>query len=389
MRFPTKDGKIDYDAAEKLLLKAADLGVNYFDTAYIYHDGESESVVGRVFAENGIRDKIKIATKLPLFKIKKAEEFDKIFDDQLKKLRTDYVDYYLLHSIMGLSQYEKFKAMGVLEWAERQVANGKIKNLGFSYHGNKDEFLQILEDYDWKFVQIQYNYLDENFQAGKAGLYRAKELGIPVVVMEPLQGGNITNKLPDDVKKFWENTSPKRSLAEWGLKWVWNQEGVSLLLSGMSNMEQLTENCAVASDSPVGCLGENELEYYAKAKLLLSSLNKIPCTACQYCVPVCPKHINIPACFTNYNKKFANEKNKEKKIFERVKRSVLLYVNHMSDTKASTKSPSPAASCISCRSCERHCPQGIKISEELKKVAKELEGPFFSLVKIGGKFILK
>ncbi|MDR1940109.1 MAG: aldo/keto reductase [Clostridiales bacterium] len=390
MRFPLKNGKIDYEETKKLLQTAVGLGVNYFDTAYVYHNGESEEVVGRFFDESGLRKKVKIATKLPLFSIKRAGEFEELFKTQLKKLRTDYVDYYLLHSITGLSQYEKFKKMGVLDWAKAHIDDGSIKNLGFSYHGTKDDFMKILDDYDWGFVQIQYNYLDENFQAGKEGLRRANKLGIPVIIMEPLQGGNITDKLPAHVREYWQSLEPKRTLADWALRWVWNDEGVLLLLSGMSTLKQLTENCETASTAVAGGLSAAELEYFGRAKILLSSTKKIPCTACQYCVPVCPKHIDIPGCFTDYNKKFAERQNKSKdKLTQKIKRKAMPYVNHMISTGAIGESPALASSCIACKSCERHCPQGIKISDELKNVVKELEGPFFSLIKIGGRFVLK
>ena len=246
MRFTTKGGKIDIDKAEKEIMLAFENGVNYYDTAYIYPG--SEVALGQIVERNGIRDKIKIATKLPQYLVgNNSKALDKYFEEEKKRLRTDYVDYYLMHHLTDISGWNRLKAVGAREWLEEKRSKGEIRNIGFSYHGDTDGFLEILNDYDWDFCQIQYNYMDENTQAGLTGLKAAAAKGVPVVIMEPLRGGTLA-KLPEGAQKIVDKDGKGRSPAEWAFRWLWNQPEVTCVLSGMNSTEMVEENCRTASD---------------------------------------------------------------------------------------------------------------------------------------------
>ncbi|MBO7401581.1 MAG: aldo/keto reductase, partial [Lachnospiraceae bacterium] len=291
MRFPQKGGRIDMIETEREIMEAYRLGINYYDTAYIY--GGSEAAVGEILEKNGIRDKIKIATKLPQYLVSSNVALDRYFSEQLSRLRTDYVDYYLMHHLTDVAMWEKLKKVGVIDWIKEKKASGAIRNIGFSYHGNTDGFLKILNDYDWDMCQIQYNYYDEFSQAGVSGLKAAAEKGIPVVIMEPLRGGKLVKMLPESAKKEMEKTGRGWSPAEWGFRWLYNQPEVTVVLSGMNSMDMVRENCRVASETKAGSLDEKDLETLKNVTKCIKENEKVGCTGCRYCMP-CPKGVDIP-----------------------------------------------------------------------------------------------
>ena len=264
MRFPqnsTNYADINQPEAIKLIRYAIDNGVNYIDTAYVYHDGQSEVVVGKALAD-GYREKVKIATKMPVFSVEKKEDLDTIFETQLKRLQTDSIDFYLLHALMKPT-WEKVKQLEIIEWAENKIAQGQIDHLGFSFHDEYEVFKEIIDSYDgWSFCQIQYNYLDEHYQAGKAGLQYAAQKGLGVVVMEPLAGGMLAVKPPAEIQHEWDRTGKKRTPADWALQWIWNQPEVTTLLSGMNAMSQVDENLESAQNSNPNTLTPPELVHY-------------------------------------------------------------------------------------------------------------------------------
>lgn len=369
MRFPTKGNAIDEVAAEQLIVSAIEQGVNYFDTAYIYHRGKSESFLGKVLAK-GYRDQVKIATKLAHYMIRTSADIEKMFATQLERLQTDRIDYYLIHMLCDLEAWDRLKALGIEEWIAEKKAKGKIINIGFSYHGGKSEFIKLIDAYPWEFCQIQYNFLDENNQAGKSGLLYATEKKIPVFVMEPLRGGKIINRLPEEVSTIWDRATPKRTPADWALRWVWNHSEVTLLLSGMGASQQLDENVRSASEAEPNALLPQELELFNKVKAILKSKTKVDCTACGYCMP-CPQGVDIPTCFSQYNDRYLIGKKGSK-------------AKYMQNTGAYSIKPSYASLCIECGKCEKHCPQHIEIIKSLKDVKKEMEGiaiPILKLIK--------
>jgi len=374
MRLPRKGNAIDEEESEKLIVSAIERGVNYFDTAYIYQNGKSEIVLGKILAK-GYRDKVNIATKIPPFMVRKTSDFDRIFNTQLQRLQTTTIDYYLIHMLMDVATWERLKALGVLEWIAHKKANGQIRNIGFSFHGTKQEFVNIVDAYDWDFCQIQYNFIDEFNQAGKSGLLHAISKGIPVIVMEPLRGGKIVNGLPKEVDAIWKKMTPERSVVEWALRWVWDQPQVLLLLSGMSTQQQVDENIRIANETEPNTLSPQELSLFDQARDIIREKTKVPCTACGYCMP-CPYGVDIPAVFAAYNDKYLNNK------------GLSATFTYMQNTGAMTKHPAYASLCQSCHLCESHCPQSIMISERMKEVKAELEGPFFKpIVYFGSKFM--
>ena len=367
MRFPRKNGKINMAVTERLILQAIDAGVNYFDTAYIYPG--SEAAVGEILAKNNLRSKVNIATKLPHYLIKTREGLDKLFNEELRRLQTDHVDYYLMHMLNDIASWQRLQKLGIEDWIAEKKKSGAIRQIGFSYHGNTDMFLKILGAYDWEFCQVQYNYLDEHSQAGRKGVEQAHAMGIPVIIMEPLRGGRLVNLLPEKAKKCFEDYPVKRSAAEWGLRWLWDQESVTVVLSGMGEETMLRENLAVASAVHPGELGEAERELYTRVIRAINESVKVGCTGCGYCQP-CPKGVDIPATFAAYNRWYGEEK----------------FGAHMDYLKCTTlrKNASAASNCIGCGKCEAHCPQGIAIRDELKSAQKVLEPP---LMKAAQKFI--
>ena len=360
MRFARKGGAIDMAEAERELLAAIDGGVNYFDTAYIYPG--SEAAVGEIFKKNGVREKIHIATKLPHYLIKSREGMEKMFAEQLRRLQTDYIDYYLMHMLTDVQTWEKQKKLGILDFLEEKKASGAIRQIGFSYHGNSDMFIKLLDAYDWDFCQIQYNYMDEHSQAGRRGLEYAKSKEIPVIIMEPLRGGKLVNLLPEGAKEEFEKHSAGYTPAQWAFRWLWDQEGVTCVLSGMNSMEMLRENIETAATVRAGELGEQEKEMFARVVKAINAKMKVGCTGCGYCMP-CPGGVDIPGTFAAYNRRYSEGK------FAGLR-------EHFMCTAARQDSTA-AYNCIGCGKCEKHCPQGIEIRKMLKAASKELEGPIY------------
>ncbi|MDR3020850.1 MAG: aldo/keto reductase [Treponema sp.] len=372
MRFPRTLGRIDMSKAEEMIMRSIDRGVNYFDTAWIYPG--SEETLGLIFAKNNAREKVFIATKLPLVMVKKPEDFDRFFSQSLERLKTDYIDYYMMHMLMDFDQWTKLKDMGIEDWILQKKKSGQIKQIGFSFHGSGNEFLKILDDYDWEFCLIQYNYSDENFQAGVKGL-RAAAAKMPVMIMEPLLGGKLATGLPKDAVKIFRNANADLSPAGWALNWVWNQSEVTLLLSGMSNMEQLEENLLLAETASVGMHGETEKTVYENVLNSVRRAFKVPCTGCNYCMP-CPVGVNIPGAFTAYNASY----------YMGYVAGMHQFITSAGFTSEKGSSPSQ---CIKCGKCEPNCPQHISIIKELKKVERRMEPLFIKFIGVCTRAFLK
>ena len=364
MRFSQKAGRVELEKTEKEILAAYEAGVNYYDTAYIYPG--SEAALGEILERNQIRDKVNIATKLPHYMIKSKDDAEKYFREELRRLRTDHVDYYLMHMLTDVKTWERLKSLGIDTWLKEKVASGAIRQVGFSYHGNSDMFCQLIDANDWDFCQIQYNYLDEHSQAGRKGLHHAAKKGIPVVIMEPLRGGRLVNNLPEKAQKLFRDFEIKRTPAEWAFRWLWNQPEVTCVLSGMNSLEMVRENVKNAADAKVGEFGEKEETLIRSVVEAINEKMKVGCTGCGYCMP-CPKKVDIPGTFSAYNKRYTDSKF----------RSLIEYVMCTALRKDSTS----AANCVECGLCEKHCPQGIKIRQELKNARKELEGPIYQIAK--------
>jgi predicted aldo/keto reductase-like oxidoreductase len=346
------DSRIDEAEAQKMIDRALELGINYFDTAYGYHNGQSEPFVGRALSE--VRDEVYIATKLPIWLIEKPEDCLRIFNEQLTRLQTDHIDFYLMHGL-NARNWKKIQNMDIMSFVDDILSEGKVKFVGFSFHDNVKVFKEIADGFNWSFCQIQYNYYDENYQAGREGLEYAAAKGMGIIVMEPLRGGKLTNNLPPDIQKMFDAAEPKRSPAESGLRWVWNHPEVSTTLSGMSNMDQLVENARIANNAEMNSLSTEELEFIGQIKEKLKELMKIDCTACAYCMP-CPNGVDIPTNFSIYNDIF---------LFGDDRMSKMRYNRFMAPEVT-------AANCAECGDCEEVCPQQIPVSKELKKVHERL-----------------
>jgi predicted aldo/keto reductase-like oxidoreductase len=358
MRLPVIDNEqtnVDEPEAIRMIRYAIDHGVNYLDTAYPYHGGNSERIVGKAL-KDGYRERMKLATKMPVRMVESADDFDRIFKEQLERLQTDKIDFYLLHGLNGRS-WPKARDLGVLSWAEGKMAAGYFDYLCFSFHDDLDAFKEIVDAYDWTMCQIQYNYMDIETQAGREGVEYAANKGLAIVVMEPLRGGKLGQQ-PEPVMKVWEDAPQKRSPAEWALLWVLDQPEISVALSGMSTMEQVVENVAVASRSAPGILTEEELALYNRVREAYQGLSPIPCTACGYCMP-CPNGVDIPRNFQIYN-------------------DAVMYndmrMGRFSYRGGRIEEEQRADQCTECSECVDACPQEIPIPEWLKKVHEEL-GP--------------
>jgi len=358
MRFPNDEALV-----EKQILYAVENGVNFFDTAYIYKD--SEATLGRVLKKLNLREKIKLSTKLPHYFIKKYEDLDKIFYKQLERLQTDYIDYYFMHMLTDVNVWKRLAGLGILKWIDEKKASGQIKNVGFSYHGGKDEFIKLADIYPWEFCMIQYNYLDEHRQAGKSGLSYAASKGIPVFIMEPLRGGRLVNNLPKEIISLFEKAHIKRTPAEWALRWVWNHPEVTCVLSGMNSLEMVGENISVASNVCENEFTQEEHELFEKVKKIMSDKTRVPCTGCNYCMP-CPRGVDIPTCLSCYN-------NIE------IEGKFPAIIKYMMQTSFKSK-PQIASLCNKCGKCEKHCPQKIEIRKELASTSKALEKFWFKPV---------
>jgi len=346
MRLPILDedrSRIDEPEAIRMLRYAFDQGVNYVDTAYPYHKGNSEIVVGKAL-QDGYREKVRLATKLPCWEVKGYDDFDRLLNEQLGKLQTDHIDFYLLHAL-NKDSWKKMHDLNVLQWAEGAIADGRIRHLGFSFHDEYEVFQEIIDAYDrWTFCQIQHNYMDIENQAGTRGLRYAASKGLAVVIMEPLLGGKLVNP-PEPIQAIWDTAPKKRTPADWALQWLWNQPEVSVVLSGMSTMEQVEQNVASAAASGVGALTAEELALFDQVRKKYNQLCPIPCTKCNYCMP-CPNGVDIPRNFEIYNQGV---------MYNRPEDSREEYKGMEEEKRASA--------CIQCRECEEKCPQGILISE--------------------------
>lgn len=353
MRFSRKGTGIDMDKAEKEIMTAYNSGVNYFDTAYIYPG--SEACLGEIVEKNGIRNNINIATKLPQYLIKGRGAIDRYFNEQLKRLRTDYIDYYLMHMLTDIEAWNSLVNLGIREWIEEKKATCEIKQIGFSFHGNTEMFIKILNAYDWDFAQIQYNYMDETSQAGRDGLLAANEKKIPVIIMEPLRGGRLVNALPEKAKKLISDNG--FTPAELAFRWLWDQREVTCVLSGMNSLEMVEENCKIADSMELGGLNENDFSLIDDVKKIISETTRVPCTGCSYCMP-CPQGVDIPAAFRCYNAMYSESKSAGRSEYMQ--------------TVVLRKEKAIPSLCVSCGKCEKHCPQHIKIIEELKKADRAL-----------------
>lgn len=372
MRFTKKMNVIDFEKAEKEILHAIEKGVNYFDTAYIYPG--SEDTLGKILEKNNCRDKVYLATKLPQYLMRSTSAINKTFEEQLSRLRTDYIDYYLMHMFTDVSEWENLQKLGIEEWIADRKADGKIKNIGFSYHGESDMFTKILDVYDWDFCLIQYNYLDEYSQAGRRGLMAAAERGIPVFIMEPLRGGKLVN-IPSKAKEILNKSEKKYTPAELGLRWLWNQPEVTCVLSGMNSIEMVDENIRIASDMEENSFTEEDFEVIDQVKAIIKEKEKVGCTSCRYCMP-CPKGVDIPSVFYYYNLMHM-----EKKFASRIE---------FAQAMALRKNPGFASQCIDCGKCELHCPQHIKIREVLKDADKALRPLYFKVaLEVVRKIVVK
>jgi len=356
MRLPCNGGpeKVDEALAVRMIRAAIDAGVNYVDTAYPYHGGKSEVVLGKALAD-GYRQKVKLADKMPMWLLKQPPDLNRIFDEQLQRLQTDHIDLYLLHSL-SRPTWKKARELGALEWAERKVAEGRIQWIGFSFHDEGAAFKEIVDGWDaWTFCMIFYNYASEAVQAGTEGLRYAASKGLGVSVMEPLMGGNLVNP-PPAVKSLWDKAPKSRTPADWALQWVWNKPEVSAVLSGMSSMAQVQENLASADRSSVGSLSSLEVDLVREVAAAYEKLRPIPCTQCGYCMP-CPSGVNIPRVLDVYNKSVAfsnpGEANREFGFFKPTER---------------------AGSCAECKECEAKCPQEVPVHEWMKRISAEFGG---------------
>ncbi len=373
MRFTKKGNSIDLDKADREIMAAYEAGVNYYDTAYIYSG--SEEAIGQIFEKHGIRDKINIATKLPQFMIGSRAALDKYFNEELTRLRTDYIDYYLMHHMTDVAMWEKLKQVGILDWIAEKKASGAIRNIGFSYHGNTENFLKILDDYDWDFCQIQYNYLDEVAQAGRKGLQAAAAKGVAVMIMEPLRGGKLVNMLPQGALDAMKKSGRTWSSAEWGLRWLYDQKEVTVVLSGMNSLDMVRENCRIASEAAPGEMTEADFAVLEDVKKMILEKEKVGCTGCRYCMP-CPKGVDIPGIFRCYNTMYTESKSEGRFQF--------------AQTVGLTREPAFASQCIKCGKCEQHCPQNIPIREKLVEADKALRPlPYKVGINLVRKFMFR
>ena len=354
MRFTRKGSGIDYEKAEKEVLLAIEKGINYFDTAYIYPG--NEECLGWILEKNHCRDKVNIATKLPQYLLRSAAAIDKTFREELSRLRTDHIDYYLMHMFTDYAEWVRLQNLGIEPWIVQQKEEGRIRYIGFSYHGDTEMFLKILDAYDWDFCQIQYNYLDEHTQAGRTGLQAAAKKGIPVIIMEPLRGGKLVN-LPEQAKQVLSSHGKGYTPAELGLRWLWNQPEVTCVLSGMNSEEMVNENIRIASDAEPGHLTEEDMEIVAQIRQIIRQREKVGCTGCRYCMP-CPKGVDIPGNFHYYNLMYMEKKSSARKEFAR--------------NMGLRKEPGFATQCVGCGLCEKHCPQHLPIRQKLKEADRDL-----------------
>ncbi len=381
MRLPTRVGGpasslIDAPRAKAQIVSAIERGVNYIDTANPYHLGASESFLGEhILSDPGLRQRVHIATKLPCMRIKVAEAMESILAKQLEKLRVERIDYYLLHALDGPT-WDRMVSLGVIEFMERIVAEGRVRRMGFSFHGRKDDFIRIVDAYDFDFVQVQYNILDERYQAGIEGIEHAHARGMGVVVMEPLRGGSLVGKIPKPVQRIYDEATIQRSPADWALRWIWNNPMVTVVLSGMNVEEHVDENIRIAGESLPGGMSEAELAMVERVRSTYRELLQVDCTGCAYCMP-CPAGIDIPAAFKNLNNRH---------LFGWLEPTLF----HAAYLGVQTPDGQPhwTSSCTDCGRCERKCPQHLPIREHFQQVQRELEGPLVKSIAWAGRLVV-
>ncbi len=364
MRFTQKGNRIDLEKAEQELMEAIRGGVNYLDTAYIYNG--SEEALGEILERNHCRDDINLATKLPHYMICSVSGAEKLFQEQLSRLKTDHIDYYLMHMLNDVKTWDHLMELGIGDWIREKIQNGQIRNIGFSFHGSTENFKKLLDAYDWDFCQIQYNYLDEYAQAGREGLTYAGEKGIPVIIMEPLRGGRLVNLISEDTKKLISSSGMFSSPADLAFRWLWDQPQVTCVLSGMNSLKMVRENLASADLAQPGSFTEKEFQLVDQVKQEINRKMMVGCTGCRYCMP-CPNGVDIPMAFHCYNLNHT----------EGHKSGAWEYTQ----STAMRKETSSASQCVGCGRCEQHCPQQIPIREKLKEAAKELETPKYKVIK--------
>ena len=356
--------KIDMEKTEKVVLSAIESGVNYFDTAYVY--GGSEAALGEIIHKNAVREKIYLATKLPHQQCKSYADFDRIFSEQCERLHTDYIDYYLIHNLSAVAGWDALVKLGIEGWIAEKKSSGQIRRIGFSFHGAQNEFMALLDAYPWEFCQIQYNYMNENYQAGRAGLLKAHKMGLSVIVMEPLLGGKLATGLPKKAAALLKDADSELTPAGWAMRWLWNQPEVTVVLSGMNSEEQLRENVKTAESAAPNMLTDDQTAIYPQVVSIFRESYKVPCTGCNYCMP-CPHQVNIPGCFAAYNTSYAVG----------LIAGFTLYAT-------STGSIHPdenfgPESCVKCGQCEKKCPQHIPIMKSLEDVHRRMEPFWFKL----------
>jgi len=365
MRFPRKNGQIDVKKAEQQVYEAIEKGVNYFDTAYNYPG--SEETLGKILKKED-RKKVKIATKIALPSVKSREDIDKLFEKQLKRLQTDYVDYFLIHNLGSIGEWEEYKQLGILNFIKQEQKNGRIINFGFSFHGNIVNFKKIVDDYNWDCAMIQYNYLDDKYQAGKEGLDYAASKGLGIIIMEPLKGGLLVDKLPNEAKEIINNYEVKKSPGAWGLSFVGDNPNVNVILSGMNDEKIIEENLNLFKEFKANSLTDNDKNMLNSVKEEINKAMAVSCTNCGYCIP-CPQKIDIPMCFSFYN---------DKVMFGTINSRAMYLFNTFKNASASA--------CTKCGTCEKKCPQNIPIMEELENVDKQMDNFFLRII---GKLVMK
>lgn len=352
MRLPeTENGQINEPEAIDIIRSAIDAGVNYVDTAFGYHNGQSEGLVGKAL-KDGYREKVLLADKMPIWLAKDEEHMKEMFQTQLERLDTDYIDMYLVHSV-NKPNWKRIKKLNLMPFLEEMKAAGKIKHIGFSFHDSYELFEEVLDSYPWEFCQIQLNYMDKDIQAGVKGLKLAAEKGLSVIIMEPLKGGKLTTGIPPTVQELWDNAPVKRTPAEWGFKWLANMPEVTLILSGMSSREQLQQNIATVSAADLNVLSDEERELIDKVSDEYNRLIKYSCTGCEYCLP-CPQKLKIPDLIDTLN---------EWNIYGQNPATKMEYVEWVPEGRH-------ASDCISCKACEKKCPQGLPIAQIMKETSE-------------------
>ncbi len=363
MRFPRKAGRIDEEETQKLIRYSIRHGVNYFDTAYIYPG--SEQVLGRILAKDGLRDKVCITTKLPHYLIRSVEDAEDKFRKQLDRLQTDHVDNYLMHMLPDVEIWDKLVRMGIGQWLQEKKQQGQIRRVGFSYHGNTDNFIRLLDAWDWDLCQVQYNYMDENSQAGRRGVEYAARKGIPVIIMEPLRGGRLADGLPRQAGQIFAQADSGSTPAQWGLRWLWDQKAVSVVLSGMGSRQMVRENIQTAESARTGMIREEQREVYDRVREAVNGEVKIPCTGCGYCQP-CPAGVDIPGVFRCYNISYSDG------LIRGMKEYLM--------TTTFRAKPANASLCVKCGRCEQNCPQQIQVRQQLDQCGRRLENPAYRAI---------